>query len=51
MISKRPYREPLPFNKALEILNNGGGTIWDVRLIEIFMEIIKSRQERLAPQI
>lgn len=50
MINKRPYREPLPFNKALEILNNGGGTIWDVRLIEIFIDIIKSKQSSLTIQ-
>jgi diguanylate cyclase (GGDEF)-like protein len=44
MISDRPYRKALPCEKAVEILKNGAGTVWDTRLVEIFLEIIKSRE-------
>ncbi len=39
MISDRPYREALPVNKALDILRNGAGLVWDARLVELFTDI------------
>ncbi|OGI00115.1 MAG: hypothetical protein A2Y25_07410 [Candidatus Melainabacteria bacterium GWF2_37_15] len=47
MISERPYRKALPTPKALEILRNGGGIIWDARLVETFTSIIKSKKGAL----
>jgi len=47
MISDRPYRKALSFDKAVEILYNGGGTVWDIRLIDTFIDIVKSRKESL----
>lgn len=48
MISDRPYRKALPFDKALEILKNGGGTVWDARFVDIFIDIVKSKKEELV---
>jgi len=47
MISDRPYRNALSFDKALEILKNGGGTVWDARLVDIFIDIVKTKKEAL----
>ncbi len=47
MISDRPYRKALPFEKAIEILKNGGGTVWDARLIDIFIDVVKLKKEDL----
>ena len=37
MTSNRPYRDGMPFEKAIEILEDGAGTQWDPRLIEAFV--------------
>jgi len=49
MISDRPYREALPVNKALEILRNGAGLVWDARLVEVFSEIYTKTITETAP--
>ena len=48
MISDRPYRKAFSPDKALKILKNGGGTVWDARFVEIFSDIIKSRKKNLS---
>jgi HD-GYP domain-containing protein (c-di-GMP phosphodiesterase class II) len=37
MTSNRPYREGMPVEKAVEILQSGAGSHWDPRLIEVFV--------------
>ncbi|HSA07010.1 MAG TPA: diguanylate cyclase [Candidatus Gastranaerophilales bacterium] len=51
MISNRPYRNALPYEKAVEVLKNGGGTVWDARLVDIFISIIKSKRELFSSAI
>ena len=48
MISDRPHRIAFSFDKAIEILRNGGGTVWDIRFIDIFIDIVKSKKESLC---
>ncbi len=47
MISDRPYRKALAFDKAIEILKNGGGTVWDAKFTDIFIDIAGSKKEAL----
>ncbi|MDR1657046.1 MAG: response regulator [Deltaproteobacteria bacterium] len=39
LISKRPYKEPMPHNRAKEIIIEGSGTHFDPVLVEVFKEI------------
>lgn len=45
MINDRPYRTALSPEKAVEILRNGAGTVWDATFVEMFIEILKSGKE------
>jgi putative nucleotidyltransferase with HDIG domain len=46
MISKRPYRDPVPIQKAVEILAEGSGTQWDPVVVDAMLSIIRpARQE------
>ncbi len=38
LVSKRSYKEPFPFEKALEIIKEGAGTQFDPEIAEIFIE-------------
>lgn len=40
MVSLRPYREPLSFNGALDELRSGGGSDFDLRVIDAFANAI-----------
>ncbi|MCB2185922.1 MAG: response regulator [Deltaproteobacteria bacterium] len=37
LTSKRPYKEPLPVEKALNIIRQGAGTQFDPRVVEAFL--------------
>lgn len=39
LTSKRPYKEPFPFEKAIQILNDGAGVHFDKELLGHFEEI------------
>jgi putative nucleotidyltransferase with HDIG domain len=46
MISKRPYRDPVQIQKAIEILAEGSGTQWDPVVVDAMLSIIRpARQE------
>lgn len=46
LLSRRPYKEPIPFQRAVEMILEGRGTHFDPRIIEIFEENIEQfRQE------
>ena len=38
MVSKRSYKEPFPFEKAMDIIKEGSGTQFDPQIAEIFVE-------------
>ncbi|WP_320175741.1 HD-GYP domain-containing protein [Maridesulfovibrio sp.] len=38
--SKRPYKEPFPFSKCMEIMENGRGSHFDPELLDRFMEVV-----------
>ncbi len=39
LISDRPYRKGLGFEKACEIMQSGAGTLWDAELVRKFIQI------------
>ena len=39
LTSKRPYKEPYPYEKAMDILREGSGTHFDAELLTAFMSI------------
>ncbi len=43
MINERPYRKALIPEKALDVMSNGAGTIWDANLADLFINIIKEK--------
>ena len=45
LISKRPYKEAFPKEKAIEIMKEGIGTQFDPELAPIFIEIVQQNQE------
>jgi HD-GYP domain-containing protein (c-di-GMP phosphodiesterase class II) len=38
LVSKRSYKEPFPFEKAMDIIKEGAGTQFDPEIAEIFIE-------------
>ena len=38
LVSKRSYKEPFTFEKAMDIIREGAGTQFDPQIAEIFME-------------
>ena len=38
LVSKRSYKEPFPFDKALDIIREGAGTQFDPQIARIFAE-------------
>jgi HD-GYP domain-containing protein (c-di-GMP phosphodiesterase class II) len=42
MTSQRPYRPALPMSKAKSLLSQGGGTQWDMRIVEIFLDRLEN---------
>jgi HD-GYP domain-containing protein (c-di-GMP phosphodiesterase class II) len=39
LTSKRPYKKPIPHEKAVEIISSEGGTHFDPALVEIFKAV------------
>lgn len=48
LTSKRPYKEALGFDEAIEILKRGRGKIFDVEILDVFMKIASSLYEAYA---
>jgi putative nucleotidyltransferase with HDIG domain len=44
MISKRPYRDPMPIPRAIDILNEGRGTQWDPTIVDAMLSILRPAQ-------
>jgi len=40
LTSRRPYKEPLPFDEAMAILERGRGTHFDPELLDVFRGIV-----------
>ena len=38
LVSKRSYKDPFPFDKAMDIIREGAGTQFDPQIAQIFME-------------
>ena len=47
LCSKRPYKEPMPFSKAMEILERDTGTHFDPGVMAVFRGIAASIHQRL----
>ncbi len=45
--SKRPYKEPLPFERVMAILREGAGSHFDPRIIHLFEELVEEIREKL----
>jgi HD-GYP domain-containing protein (c-di-GMP phosphodiesterase class II) len=43
MISKRPFREPFKEEHAMKILEEGKGSKYDPKIVDIYLEILKER--------
>lgn len=41
----RPYKPPMPLEKALEIIKKGSGSQFDPQVVEIFLEIIEEERK------
>ena len=37
LVSKRCYKEPIPFDEAIELMKKESGTHFDPRLLEVFI--------------
>lgn len=48
LTSKRPYKEPLSFNKTMNILEEGRGSHFDPELLDTFMQLAKPLYDRLS---
>ena len=38
LVSRRSYKEPFPFEKAMDIIREGAGTQFDPKIAEVFLE-------------
>jgi HD-GYP domain-containing protein (c-di-GMP phosphodiesterase class II) len=48
LTSKRPYKDPIPFDKAMEIMSADSGTHFDPELFQVFHEAAVEIYENLA---
>ncbi len=48
LTSRRPYKEPLPYDDTLAILEKGRGTHFDAELLDLFKKIAPDCYDRLA---
>ena len=48
LTSKRPYKEPFSFEEAMTILEEGGGSHFDPRVLEAFQTVARKLYEELA---
>jgi len=39
LISKRPYKEPFPYDEVFDIIKKGSGTHFDPELVDVFIEL------------
>lgn len=39
LVSKRSYKEPFSFEKAIEIIEEGSGNHFDPRIVKAFLEV------------
>ena len=46
--SKRPYKPPIPFDEAMDIIAEGRGTHFDPSLVDTFNTIAKSLYEKIS---
>ncbi|MBZ0253003.1 MAG: hypothetical protein K8I02_06640, partial [Candidatus Methylomirabilis sp.] len=44
MVADRVYHKGVPWDEALALLAEGGGTQWDPRLTAIFVELMRDRE-------
>ena len=51
MISKRPYRQPMPVLKALEVLRVGAGAQWDETVVETMVGIVRPASSEQVVQL
>jgi len=40
LVSKRSYKEPFPFEKAVDIIREGSGKHFDPTVVEVFMDAL-----------
>ena len=50
MTSERPYRPPLPVDKAIEEIQNCRGTQFDPLVADTFLEVLSSEEAHAAPK-
>lgn len=48
LLSKRPYKEPKPYEQVVEILKEGSGTHFDPQMLDAFLPISRQLAEDLA---
>lgn len=48
LTSKRPYKEPFPYDKSIEILKEGRGTHFDPALVDMFISIAQPLYDLLS---
>ncbi len=48
LVSQRPYKTPIPHQKAVEIIREGRGTQFDPHIVDVFLEIHESFAEIAA---
>ena len=41
LISERPYKEPMPKNKAISIIEESAGTHFDPEVVKVFLQVIQ----------
>jgi hypothetical protein len=55
MTSDRPYRESMPLEKAVSILQEGAGSQWDADIVEAFLritpDIVRIRESYRRPPL
>lgn len=48
LTSRRPYKSPIPFDEAMNIIEKGRGTLFDPVLLDAFKDISKSLYDRFS---
>jgi response regulator RpfG family c-di-GMP phosphodiesterase len=48
LASRRPYKEPMPFDETMEILEQGRGTHFDPMLLDAFKKIARELYDQYA---
>ncbi|MBU4315697.1 MAG: HD domain-containing protein [Proteobacteria bacterium] len=50
LISDRPYRTAMPLEKAMNIMVDESGRMFDPEVLEAFLDIVESKKDLLVPQ-